>query len=252
MLLERTDANPNSPDKSGWTPLSFAAHCGQAGVAKMLLGRGDANLNSRDNDGRTPLPYAAGSGREGVAKMLLERGGVDPDSLDNAGRTPLSYAARSRNEGVTKILLERSGINLDSSQSDGLTLLSLVALSNPNDIMSPPLESRPFSHEISPTIQQTQQSSVPTMSAPVGPISQPEGIISDTRHDVTEVIPFPHSDRPPPGQLEAPPAASALTPIPRSDTAPHLALSQTSRSQKRHTETPPLLYPSKRLNFPLS
>ena len=43
---------------------------------KILLERGDANLDSADEGGRTPLSYAAGSGHEGIVKILLERGDI--------------------------------------------------------------------------------------------------------------------------------------------------------------------------------
>ena len=127
ILLERGDVSPNSSDKNGRTPLSYAARYGCEGTAKILLERRDVNPDSSDNGGRTPLSYAAESGHGGVMKILLERGDVNADSSDEYGLTPLSYAARSGQEDVGKILLERRDVNPDLCDNDGRTPLSHAA-----------------------------------------------------------------------------------------------------------------------------
>jgi len=258
ILLERQDVNPNSWSKAGRTPLSYAAAYGNTGVVKKLLERWDINPDSSDEAGRTALSYAAKSGHGGVVRVLLERGDVNPNSLDMAGCTPLSYAAGSGHAGVVKMLFERGDVNPDSSHRHGPTVPTLpllASLAGHNDSMSPSLEPRPFTHEISPNVDQTQQISVPATSAServqFGPLSQMRGIISHPRHDVTEVISFPHFEKPPPNQLVAPPSASAPAPTLTSDTTPDPTISQPSRPLKRRRETPPLLCPSKRQHFPL-
>ena len=216
-------------------------------MAKILLRRGDVNPHLSDEDGRTPLSYAAGSGHEGIVKILLRCGGVNPNSL--GGMTPLSYAARPKREGLAKISPERGGIDLDSPDQDGLKLLSSTVLAEPISGMTPQLETRPFSHQISPNIGLAQNISAPAVSAleggDLGLVSQRESIIPDTRHDITEVI-SPHSHKPPPNQPEATPSASVLMPTLTSKAAPDLAISQPSGPLKRRRATPPLLYPAKR------
>ena len=71
ILLEREEVNPNKPDNSGQTPLTYAAKNGHEGVVRILLGREEVNPDRTDNEGRTPLSFAAEYGHEGVVKMLL-------------------------------------------------------------------------------------------------------------------------------------------------------------------------------------
>ena len=59
MLLERNDINPDNTDKSGRTPLSWAAENGSLGIGWMLLERNGINLNWVDENGRMPLSRAA-------------------------------------------------------------------------------------------------------------------------------------------------------------------------------------------------
>ena len=54
-LLERTDIDPDLPDKVGRTPLSYAACSKSVDIVKTLLRRGDVNPDSLDIYGRTPL-----------------------------------------------------------------------------------------------------------------------------------------------------------------------------------------------------
>jgi hypothetical protein len=102
------------------TGIHLAAYFGLKEVMIALFERG-AEPESKDRHGQTPLSYAAGSGRETVVKLLLERS-AELESKDRYGQTPLSYAARSGHEAVVKLLLER-GAELESKDSDGRTPL---------------------------------------------------------------------------------------------------------------------------------
>jgi ankyrin repeat protein len=61
-------------------------------ITELLLERSNAEIDSKDKSGRTPLSWAMEKGWENVVKLLLETGKVDVDSKDNSGRTPLSWA----------------------------------------------------------------------------------------------------------------------------------------------------------------
>jgi len=127
-LIELGCYDINEEDFSGCTPLSWAAHNGNAEVVKILLARGEGvNLEKPDNNGRTPLSFACWNGQEGVVKLLLGREEVNPNKPDNNNRTPLWYAALNEHEVVMKVLLGRQEVNPDEPDNRGLTPLSCAA-----------------------------------------------------------------------------------------------------------------------------
>ena len=129
LLFGRRYVNPDSPSKSGRTPLSWAAGNGHDGIVKRLLQRKDVNPNGSSKFGETPLSWAACNGHEETVKLLLEREDVNPDIPDTEyGRTSLSYAAGRGYEGIVKLLLEREDLSPDIPDTKyGRTPLSLAA-----------------------------------------------------------------------------------------------------------------------------
>ena len=111
----------DSRDRSGRTPLSYAAGIPQAEIAARLLYK-SANPDSKDKLGRTPLSYAAGAGQEKTAALLLNHS-AEPDSKDNIGRTPLSYAFASGSQAVATLLLATQRVNPQSKDNKGRTPL---------------------------------------------------------------------------------------------------------------------------------
>ncbi|KAF3925690.1 Ankyrin-1 [Arthrobotrys entomopaga] len=71
--------DPDTKDKDGLTPLSYAARKGFKSVVELLLEKG-ANRESKDHLGRTPLLFAAEKGYEEIVKLLLAKGAVDLDN----------------------------------------------------------------------------------------------------------------------------------------------------------------------------
>jgi len=124
-LLERSDVTPDTPDERGRTPLLWAVMYGHAEVVKMLLERNNINPDAADGDGRTPLSWAAESGYEGIAEMLLHRGDVNPGAADTSGRTPLSWAVTYKQKGIVDMLLGLKGVNLDAADGGSQELLLL-------------------------------------------------------------------------------------------------------------------------------
>jgi ankyrin repeat protein len=49
-------------------------------VVKLLLKANQAEVDSKDENGRTPLSWAAGNGHEATVKLLLDMGKIDADS----------------------------------------------------------------------------------------------------------------------------------------------------------------------------
>ncbi|RPA93312.1 ankyrin [Choiromyces venosus 120613-1] len=135
LLLERGDINPESSDKSGRIPLSYAAERGEEGVVKLLLESGNANPDSFDNNGRTPLSYADEWGEEGVVKLLLGRGNVNPDSSDIEDRSALSYYATEMGLLAAATLNEVIDVNYRSSDKNNLSALPYAAWEDASDVV---------------------------------------------------------------------------------------------------------------------
>jgi hypothetical protein len=113
----------DAKDKSGRTPLSWAAGMGHEAVVELLFGTGKVDIDAKDTFGRTPLSWAAGMGREAVVEVLLGTGKVDIDAKDKSGRTPLSWAARLGYEAVVELLLGTGKVDVNTRDKSGRTPL---------------------------------------------------------------------------------------------------------------------------------
>ncbi|MEO8122847.1 MAG: ankyrin repeat domain-containing protein [Burkholderiales bacterium] len=100
-LMARPDLNVNVLNPAGESPLMMAALRGNLAWCERLLAHG-ASINK---SGWTPLHYAATGPEPKVVKLLLERGAVvDAESPDKT--TPLMMAARyGKEESVTLLLV---------------------------------------------------------------------------------------------------------------------------------------------------
>jgi ankyrin repeat protein len=106
LLLEH-GADVHVRDKSGNTPLHFTATCGHREVARKLLQLNTAD-DSRDDEGSTPHHCASDLGSlDKVARLLLDYG-ADVQVRDNsgAGNTPLHFATTCSHLEVTRKLLK--------------------------------------------------------------------------------------------------------------------------------------------------
>jgi ankyrin repeat protein len=74
-----------------------AALCGREEIARYLIEKG-ANVNARNKTGLTPLHFAADQSypEPSIVRMLLERG-ADVEARDSVGLTPLARAERNGN-----------------------------------------------------------------------------------------------------------------------------------------------------------
>ncbi len=97
----------NIKDKSGRTPLSYAAELNTIEIAEVLIQNKAAII--KDDYGRNPLHIAARRGRKAVAELLLQKF-EDRDLLndeDNYYETPLFHAVKYREKKLVEFLLER-------------------------------------------------------------------------------------------------------------------------------------------------
>lgn len=117
LLLTRGEADPNSKDTEGRTPLSWAAQYGGISMVELLLAQDGVDPNTTDQDGRTPLSWQAERGRAEAVSLLLATNKVDIDVKDSCGRTPLSFAQEKGHKAVVKLLLE-AGADPNSVDSE--------------------------------------------------------------------------------------------------------------------------------------
>mmetsp|Transcript_1603 Transcript_1603/g.4627 ORF Transcript_1603/g.4627 Transcript_1603/m.4627 type:complete len:1077 (+) Transcript_1603:855-4085(+) len=123
-ILIRHSAPLEATDRSGRTPLHFAAWRGQANTAQSLL-RHHSSCSARDTDGRTPLHLAAIAGNVPVLLELLAYG-ANTSETDPAGRTALHLAAYWGQAKAVKELI-KGGANIEGVDHDGATALQLAS-----------------------------------------------------------------------------------------------------------------------------
>ena len=121
-LLLQNNADINSRDSKGRTPLLYATSNNFPDIIRLLL-QHNGDIDSRDIKGRTPLSYAASRGHIAVVKLLLE-GSSNADQKAEDGRTPFSYAVCCGDMEVAKAFLERRYIDINSKDNDGRSPLS--------------------------------------------------------------------------------------------------------------------------------
>ncbi|EFY84180.1 ankyrin repeat-containing protein, putative [Metarhizium acridum CQMa 102] len=128
----------DGPDKSGRTPLSYAAELDRVAIVKLLLQNTAVDVNHADKTGRTPLSYAAEGGSDQTIELLLERPGVKATLAAENGRTPLSYACtHSTSTAPTFELLSAVDASVaDTEDKDGRTPISWAAGSGSASVCS--------------------------------------------------------------------------------------------------------------------
>ena len=98
-LLIAKDADVN---KTGWTPLHYAASSAKKSIIEILLNH-SAYIDAESPNGSTPLMMAAMYGNAECVRLLLE-GGADPTLINQAGLTASDFAKRvSRLDSVALI-----------------------------------------------------------------------------------------------------------------------------------------------------
>ena len=97
--LIKRDADVN---KTGWTPLHYAASKGHLAIMELLL-ENHAYIDAESPNGTTPLMMAAQYGTTPAVKLLLDAG-ADPLLKNQQGLTAIGFAQRvSRTESADLI-----------------------------------------------------------------------------------------------------------------------------------------------------
>jgi hypothetical protein len=101
-LAERLIKKGADINKTGWTPLHYAASTGQVAIISLLL-ENSAYIDAESPNGTTPLMMAAMYGTPAAVSFLLQEG-ADPGLKNQQGLTALDFAQRgNRPDSVNAI-----------------------------------------------------------------------------------------------------------------------------------------------------
>ena len=100
-------ADVNSKNKSGYTPLHFAAYKGHKEIVELLIAEG-ADVNAKDDMGRTPFHIAI-YGRQNEIVELLIAEGADVNAKDDNSDTPLDEAIIYNSPETAGLLRKHGG-----------------------------------------------------------------------------------------------------------------------------------------------
>ncbi|MDE3197111.1 MAG: ankyrin repeat domain-containing protein [Acidobacteriota bacterium] len=111
--------DPNSRNRSGATPLIFAAYNYEK---TRLLAEKGADVNANASDGTTPLWVASGApGNENTVRYLMEKG-ADPKAKRPSGADYLMRAAEYQDPAMVHFLLDK-GLDPHAAAASGITAL---------------------------------------------------------------------------------------------------------------------------------
>jgi len=130
LLIDR-GADIDAKNKTGDTPMHYAAWFDSLAVAHELIRRG-AKIEAKNNAGRTPLHDAASRNSVDVTHLLITSD-AEFETKDNYGRTPLHGAAVNNSLDVARLLTDR-GADIEVKDSDGWTPLHYAAEFDSTDV----------------------------------------------------------------------------------------------------------------------
>ena len=89
-------------NKTGWTPLHYAATKGHLAIISLLLEQ-HAYIDAESPNGTTPLMMAAMYGTAAAVKLLLQEG-ADPQLKNQQGLTALEFAERASRPDAVELI----------------------------------------------------------------------------------------------------------------------------------------------------
>jgi ankyrin repeat protein len=102
-FVKRLLARGADVNKTGWTPLHYAASGGHRDIMQLLLDH-HAYIDAESPNGTTPLMMAAGYSSDAAVKLLLDAG-ADPSLKNQLGLSALDFAERADREDSTELII---------------------------------------------------------------------------------------------------------------------------------------------------
>ena len=121
--LLKKGIDPNILSEKGECALSTALKYEATKVADLLIAEERTNVNFANKSGETPLMFAAIKGLESQAQALIDRGAL----INREGWTPMHYAACYPEPKMMKLFLD-NGANINSRSPNDTTPLMMAAL----------------------------------------------------------------------------------------------------------------------------
>lgn len=101
-LARKLIARDADVNKTGWTPLHYAATGGHVAIIELLL-ENHAYIDAESPNGTTPLMMAAQYGTQAVVKLLLDSG-ADPGLKNQLGMTAIDFARRTNRDDAADLI----------------------------------------------------------------------------------------------------------------------------------------------------
>lgn len=101
-VVERLIKKGGDVNKTGWTPLHYAASSGQLAIISLLL-ENNAYIDAESPNGTTPLMMAAMYGTSDAVDLLLQEG-ADSAAKNQQGLTALDFAERGNRPDAVKAI----------------------------------------------------------------------------------------------------------------------------------------------------
>ena len=102
-FVKRLLARGADVNKTGWTPLHYAASGGHRDIMQLLLDH-HAYIDAESPNGTTPLMMAAGYSSDAAVKLLLDAG-ADPSLKNQLDLSALDFAERADREDSTELII---------------------------------------------------------------------------------------------------------------------------------------------------
>lgn len=101
-ISQKLIARDADVNKTGWTPLHYAATHGHLEVIALLLDK-HAYIDAESPNGSTPLMMAAHYGTPEAVKLLLEAG-ADPMLKNQQGLNAIDFAQQAKRQDIAEIV----------------------------------------------------------------------------------------------------------------------------------------------------